>query len=275
MQILSQEPTRWQKVDNDVYSRRKNGRDILYRTGELLGSGKRACVYELIPDGGGRPKALKISGCAYSVNDTEISRSVHSQGLVAGIVKPSKAFFVDGHVWITILPKYEGSLDQLLIAKKISENEVVQGLQEVSCGLKKLHELQIAHCDLCLSNILVGTWKGKRRFDLADFERCLDFSGFTIAKEFFEAFQKRQLNVLYESAINYGSDNYLNFCRVIILKTDVWLFGKLMVNLKKHTQGILIEMVSKLGENIIQTKTLTGVQETLTLIETEGLKGFK
>lgn len=267
MQILSQEPTRWQKVDQGVYQRTKNGRITVYKRGQILGTGLRASVYELLPIDGGKQKALKISSCSFSALDTTVSRQIHSQGLADGIIKPSKAFFNQDNLWYTILPKYEGSLKQLLIDKKISELELVQGLQQVLSGLKHLHRTQIAHCDLYLANILVGTWKGKRRFDIADFERSLDFSGLTKTEEFFKEFKIRELNVLCEAVAASRSNNLLISCRVILLRLDIFMFGRLLTAVKPYLQSKLIEMLGKLGERIKDTKSLDLVQETLIQIE--------
>jgi serine/threonine protein kinase len=100
---------------------------------------------------------------------------------------------------LSLVMKYYplGSLDRWFQANHIKINDKLKILQDVSRGLKVMHERKVAHCDMKPQNILVDNHAGKVSFVVTDFGVSKILTDEYLASRAFQIRNIRGLTVSY------------------------------------------------------------------------------
>jgi serine/threonine protein kinase len=151
-------------------------------------------VYTLIPENNGKEKVLKYPTTDTLQSEYEIIKYLHaSNSNPTGIIKLPKAFVttvVNGKPFkVMVLPKYNSHMEFWLVNTTNSPQEILKAIIQISKGMKYLLSKHIFHGDFRLENILVGTWKGQKRFDIIDFGLSKRMDQMTTKEHFIDYFR--------------------------------------------------------------------------------------
>lgn len=249
------------------FTRTKNGKIVKYVAGKILGQGERSIVYEVLPvsEGKWKTKAVKVDQQG-SLPEHALLMKINAAGPVTGISKAPKAYFPTQikdkkNRPMMVMPKYRDNLARLVMRREMSEKELLEGLKQVVMGLQYLKDHELFHGDVNSHNVFVGDWKGKKRFDLADFEFAADLSTYKTRQEL----EMRLNRVPGDWAkLENPTDLKQSFYSV-----DAGFFGLLIKDIhnllpqESNLKGVLYE----LGNLTMQTRTIDGLLKRLEELE--------
>lgn len=249
-------------VDNLSFSRSKDNKTKDYQIVGRIAVGSFREIYE-IHSSFGKFKAIKLSFSdnINSQKESQILRSLNSQGRQTGISKPDKAFFsLPSGVNVQIMPKYHQSLLSYLVGEiglneditellkncKIPDQQIIQMLKQIVSGLMYLKERSVFHGDVELRNILCSL-AVPIRFDLMDFEDGVDLSKVNTVEELFSQLSEHNRNhcMAIRSVNPSLSDSQcLEACKRWLLSQDALSFAMMLENhfihLMKHESNLVI-----------------------------------
>lgn len=179
-----------EKLPNDTLN--------IFLEDKLIQKGGCAGFYQLSHVNDGRKMGLKrIQKYKEAfIKESKILREFNSLGHVWGIQAPpiTDVYTPEGMLLGRIDVLYEKNLYDYVNSACIDAVQAIQMMEQLLCGLRFIHSLGYAYCDLKPSNILVTTLEETKLFHISDFGGAVDegfqnhlhSKGFTPEKEFHE-----------------------------------------------------------------------------------------
>jgi len=153
--------------------------DYYTMTNEVLGEGYFAIVKKGVDKKTGAPVAIKIINKDLVEKEETLRNEIEILSKVdhPNIVKMHAIFDTPEHLFIVMELMEGGELYQEIISRSTySENEAVEIMRQLLSALVYLHDMNIAHRDLKLENLLLQK-AGQLTVKLADFGLSKLFSG--------------------------------------------------------------------------------------------------
>lgn len=161
----------WQIESPELLSRIKNEKKTVYHLGKKIAN-YLSIVYEILSEAKDKPKVIKCDICELS-NEYEIVNYLYKDTttLPTGIVLPFKGFIkIEPNNGLLssflIMPKYDCSLESWYPS---TIDHALEALIQITKGLIYLNQKEVFHGDLYLRNIFHRNYKGKNRYDIADY----------------------------------------------------------------------------------------------------------
>ncbi len=191
---------------------------------EVLGSGGMSTVYKGIQPSLNRSVAIKVLPLQLAKEDELVDRFERESSIIANLSHPNIIQIFDrgideGSYFIVMEHIDGGSLDQLIVDKRLPIYQIVNIAAQVARGLEYAHSKGVVHRDIKPSNILISSESN-----------TLKITDFGIAKLAEEQLSDRMLT---REQVAIGTADYMSpeqrrDSRNIDIRTDIFSYGVLL-----------------------------------------------